>query len=45
MIAPVLELNPGDRKAFHATHIGRGGPLPSRVRVLLDFLAERGRIF
>ncbi len=44
-LVPVLEhLNPGDREAFHAIHIGQGGPLPSRVRALLDFLAERGRL-
>jgi DNA-binding transcriptional LysR family regulator len=44
-LAPVLEpLDPGDREAFHAIHIGQGGPLPSRVRALLDFLAERGRV-
>ncbi|HLP67206.1 MAG TPA: LysR family transcriptional regulator [Rhizobium sp.] len=44
-LVPVLEdINPGDREAFHAIHIGQGGPLPSRVRALLDFLAERGRI-
>ncbi|MFA5120495.1 LysR family transcriptional regulator [Zavarzinia sp.] len=44
-LVPVLEhLNPGDRETFHAIHIGQGGPLPSRVRALLDFLAERGRV-
>jgi DNA-binding transcriptional LysR family regulator len=44
-LAPVLEhLNPGDREAFHAIHVGQGGPSPSRVRALLDFLAERGRV-
>lgn len=44
-LRPVLEhLNPGDREAFHAIHVGQGGPLPSRVRALLDFLAERGKI-
>lgn len=44
-LVPILEdLNPGDREAFHAIHVGQGGPLPSRVRALLDFLAERGRI-
>jgi DNA-binding transcriptional LysR family regulator len=44
-LVPVLEqYNPGDREAFHAIYIGQGGPLPSRVRVLLDFLAERGKI-
>lgn len=45
-LVPVLEhLNPGDREAFHAIHIGQGGPLPSRVRALLDYLAERGHVF
>jgi DNA-binding transcriptional LysR family regulator len=44
-LVPVLEhLNPGDREAFHAIHIGQGGPVPTRVRALLEFLAERGRI-
>lgn len=44
-LVPVLDhLNPGDREDFHAIHIGQGGPLPSRVRALLDFLAERGRV-
>lgn len=44
-LMPVLEdLNPGDREAFYAIHTGQAGPLPSRVRVLLDFLAEQGRV-
>lgn len=44
-LVPVLEhLNPGDREAFHAIHVGQGGPLPSRVRALLDFLGERGKV-
>jgi DNA-binding transcriptional LysR family regulator len=44
-LVPVLEdLNPGDREAFHAIHVGQGGPLPSRARALLDFLAERGKV-
>lgn len=44
-LIPVLEeFNPGDYEAFHAIHVGQGGPLPSRVRALLDFLAERGRV-
>lgn len=29
---------------FHAVHVGRGGPVQARVRALLDFLAERGRV-
>jgi DNA-binding transcriptional LysR family regulator len=44
-LVPILDAyNPGDREEFHAIHIGQGGPLPSRVRALLDFLAERGRV-
>lgn len=41
-LVPVLEdLNPGDIEEFYAVYIGQGGPLPARVRALLDFLAER----
>ncbi|TRL35806.1 LysR family transcriptional regulator [Rhizobium straminoryzae] len=44
-LVPLMEdLNPGDREAFYAVYVGQGGPLPSRVRALLDFLAERGRV-
>jgi DNA-binding transcriptional LysR family regulator len=44
-LAPVMEaFNPGDQEVFHALYVGQGGPLPSRVRALLDFLAEKGKI-
>lgn len=44
-LVPVLEAyNPGDREAFHAVHLGQGGPLPARIRVVLDYLAEHGRV-
>jgi DNA-binding transcriptional LysR family regulator len=44
-LVPVLEhLHPGDREPFHAIYVGQGGPLPSRVRALLDFLAEKGKV-
>lgn len=44
-LIPILEdFNPGDTEAFYAIHVGQGGPLPSRVRALLDFLAERGKV-
>lgn len=40
-LVPVLEdLNPGDMEEFYAVYIGQGGPLPARVRALLDYLAE-----
>jgi len=44
-LAPVMEaFNPGDKEVFHALYVGQGGPLPSRVRALLDFLADKGKI-
>ncbi|MCO5730935.1 LysR family transcriptional regulator [Rhizobium sp. SSA_523] len=44
-LVPLLEdFNPGDREPFYAVYVGQGGPLPSRVRALLDFLAGRGRV-
>ncbi|GGC82038.1 LysR family transcriptional regulator [Chelatococcus reniformis] len=44
-LTPVLEAyNPGDLEEVHAVYVGQGGPLPARVRALLDFLAERARV-
>lgn len=44
-LVPLVEhLNPGDRETFHAVFQGQGGALPSRVRVMLDFLAGRARL-
>ncbi|KAB2681028.1 LysR family transcriptional regulator [Brucella pseudintermedia] len=44
-LVPVLgDLDTGEKEAFHAVYVGQGGPLPSRVRALLDFLAARGRV-
>jgi DNA-binding transcriptional LysR family regulator len=43
-LVPVLgHLDAGDREAFHAVYVGQG-PLPSRVRAVLDFLARHGRV-
>ncbi len=36
--------NPGDIEPLHAVYLGRGGHLPARVRVFLDFLAENLRL-
>lgn len=33
-----------ETEAFHAVYVGQGGPLPARVRVILDYLAEHGRV-
>lgn len=40
----LAHLETGEMEAFHAVYVGQGGPLPSRIRALLDFLAEHGRI-
>lgn len=44
LVALLDHLDPGQEEEFHAVYIGQGGPVPSRVRALLDFLAERGRV-
>lgn len=44
-LAPVLShCNMGDTEVFYAVYIGEGGPLPARIRVVLDFLSEHGRV-
>ncbi|MEC5343082.1 LysR family transcriptional regulator [Brenneria populi] len=44
-LVPLLESeNPGDREEIHALFIGPGKQLPTRVRVFLDFIAERCRV-
>ena len=34
----------GEMEAFHAVYVGQGGLLPARVRVMLDHLAQHGRV-
>lgn len=44
-LVPVLShLAADEKEAIHAVYVGQGGPLPSRVRALLDFLAEHGKV-
>jgi DNA-binding transcriptional LysR family regulator len=44
-LMPILgNLDTGEAEAFHAIYVGQGGPLPSRVRALIDFLADRGKV-
>ncbi|RCS25627.1 LysR family transcriptional regulator [Phyllobacterium salinisoli] len=44
-LMPIMEdRNPGDLEEVHAVYLGQGGPLPARVRALLDFLAEHARV-
>ncbi|MBL0371191.1 LysR family transcriptional regulator [Rhizobium sp. KVB221] len=33
-----------EMEAFHAVYVGQGGQLPARMRVMLDYLAEFGRV-
>ncbi|MEO6016062.1 MAG: LysR family transcriptional regulator [Polaromonas sp.] len=41
-LIPVAEnLNPGEREPIHAVFVGKGGRLPARVRVFLDFLVAK----
>jgi DNA-binding transcriptional LysR family regulator len=37
-------INAHENEAFHAVYVGQGGPLPTRVRALLDYLAEFGKV-
>ncbi len=44
-LVPVLDhLDTGETEMFHAVYVGQRGPLPSRIRALLDFLGEYGRV-
>jgi DNA-binding transcriptional LysR family regulator len=44
-LVPVLEsFNPGEREPIHAVFLGKGGRLPGRVRVFLDFLDVHARL-
>lgn len=44
LLSVLEDYNPGDLEAVHAVYLGQGGPLPARVRALLDFLAEKARV-
>lgn len=44
-LVPVLpERAVTELEAFHAVYVGQGGLVPARVRALLDYLAEYGRV-
>lgn len=44
-LVPVLEeFNPGDLDELHAVYLGQRGLLPTRIRVFLEFLAQRIKI-
>ncbi|MDT9646806.1 LysR family transcriptional regulator, partial [Pseudomonas sp. JV245A] len=44
-LVPVLEaFNQAPLESFYALYVGQGGHVPSRVRVFIDFLAQRVRL-
>jgi DNA-binding transcriptional LysR family regulator len=44
-LIPVLDTeDTREYETFYAVHVGQGGLLPVRVRLLLDYIAERGRV-
>ncbi|WP_126976165.1 LysR family transcriptional regulator [Frigidibacter oleivorans] len=44
-LVPVLRgLHAAPPEAFHAIHTGQVGPMPTRVRTVLDFLAQNARV-
>jgi len=44
-LKPVLEsCLRDDLEEVHALHIGQNGPVPARIRALLDFLAKKARV-
>lgn len=44
-LVPVLEaFNQAPLESFYALYVGQGGHVPSRVRVFVDFLAQRVRL-
>ncbi|PRD42524.1 LysR family transcriptional regulator [Phyllobacterium phragmitis] len=44
LVTVLEDCNPRDLEEVHAVYLGQGGPLPARIRALLDFLAERERV-
>lgn len=42
LVSVLDDINAHEDEEFHAVYVGQGGPLPTRVRVLLDYLAEFG---
>jgi DNA-binding transcriptional LysR family regulator len=44
-LVPLLEeFNPGDQEDIHAVYLGKGGPLPARVRAFIEFLSTEIRM-
>ncbi|MFK3690056.1 LysR family transcriptional regulator [Agrobacterium tumefaciens] len=44
LISVLDHLDTGETEMFHAVYVGQRAQLPSRIRALLDFLGEYGRV-
>lgn len=44
LVSLLEPFNTGETEVFYAVYVGQGGPLPSRVRALLDFLADKATV-
>jgi DNA-binding transcriptional LysR family regulator len=44
LVVVMEDFNPGDIEDFYAVYLGQGGPLPARIRALLDFLATHAKL-
>jgi DNA-binding transcriptional LysR family regulator len=44
LVEVLADIAAPEMETFHAVYVGQGGPLPARVRALLDYLAEHGRV-
>ncbi|MCZ4073352.1 LysR family transcriptional regulator [Agrobacterium sp. LMR679] len=44
LVSVLDHLDTGETEMFHAVYVGQRGPLPARIRALLDFLGEHGRV-
>ena len=44
LVRLLADFDPGDEEPFHALWLSSGGPLPARVRLVLDHLAAHGTI-
>lgn len=44
LVRVLAEADPEEREDFYAVYVGQGGPLPARVRALLDFLSAEAKL-
>ncbi len=44
LVSLLTDADPGDTEPFHAVWLKSGGPLPARVRLVLDHLATHGKV-